>query len=150
MNRKRLTLIIATLLVAAMALTLVGCGGSSGSPKALLESFFDSIDKQDVNKFLNCFEKDTREDLLDEVDKDEIKDLLEELDGTLADEFGDKWRKQIKIGKAEKGDTDDDITYYDVEITMKDEDGEESEDTIQVIKFKGKYYLDENSMAGMM
>ena len=142
-NKKRIAIIMAAILVIATALTITGCG-LGGDPKSVISAFFDSVDKQDTKKFLNCFEKDTREMMLESMDEDLLKDTLEMLDEMLTDEYGKTWRKEVKIGKAEKGDTEDDITYYTVAVTM---DGEE--DDMTVIKVKGKYYIDESSMGGM-
>ena len=143
-NKKRMVVALAFILVIATAISVSGCG-LGGDPKSVVSAFFDSIDKSDSKKFLNCFQKDSQDLILETLDEDLLKETLTTMDETLSDTYGKTWRKQVKIGKAEKTDTSDGITYYDVVCTM---DGEES--TITVIKVKGKYYIDESSMGGFM
>lgn len=138
-NKKRLTAAISLMMVLVMALTLTGCGG--GGASSVVNTFFDSIDKQDVDKFLSCFEEDFADEIREYADDDTIKDELETLDEMLADEFGKNWRKELKVGKAEQVDKDDDVAYYEVEVTMDDEDT-----TFDVIKVNGKYYLDDSAL----
>lgn len=143
--RKSMAALLSILLVVAMALTITGCGGSTGSATNVVKQLFDSISNHDATKFLNCFEKDLRDQMLENLDKDEIKDQLESLDESLDDEYGSSWRKKVKIGKAEKDDEDDDITYYIVPVSFEDEDQE-----VTVMKVKGKYYIDESTFEDFM
>lgn len=141
MFRRRIA-VISVILAIVLTFGLAGCGsdrggGSSGSIKSLINNFFDAIDKQDVDKFLNCLEKDAADELLDNVDEDELEDLLKAWDEEFNDEFGKNWRKKVEIGDAEEVDEDDDVVYYEVEVSLDGED-----DTIPVIKVKRKYYLD--------
>lgn len=142
-NRKRLVAAVSVILVLVFAFTMTGCGG--GNAGSVVNTFFDAIDKQDVKKFYSCFEKDMVDDLKDYFDDDDLKDMLEEMDEMLTDEYGKNWRKKVKVGKAEKVDKDDDITYYEVEVSIDGED----EEYIEVIKVKGKYYLDEDAFGGL-
>jgi len=139
MFRRRIG-VFSVVLAIILAFALAGCGsggGSAGSIKGLINNFFDAIDKQDVDKFLNCLEKDGADEILDYVDEDELEDLLKVWDEELTNEFGKNWRKKVKIGDAEEVDEDDGIVYYEVEVSLDDED-----DIIPVIKVKRKYYLD--------
>ncbi len=140
MKKRRSSMILAILMVIAVALTATGCG--SGGAKDLVKDFFESIDKQDVKKFLKCFDKDTREDLEDYFeDQDELEVLLDNLDLELEDQQGEKWIKKLKIGDVEKEDTEDEVTYYTVEVEMDDEEVD-----FPVIKIKGKFYIGHEAM----
>ncbi len=141
MKRKTIARILAALMIAVMALTLTGCGSSADG---VVKTFFDSIDKQNVKQFKTCFDKDTVEEMEEDMDNDEIKEFLETMDDYLSDEYGKNWRKQTKIGKAEKEDDDE----YTVEVTIKyedEDDGDDVEMTFTIYKDGGKYYLDESS-----
>lgn len=142
-NKKRLAAAISIIMVVAFAFTMTGCGGGGGA-SGVVNAFFDSIDKHDVKKFLNCFEEDIYEDILSYIGEDYLKDTLEMMDEIFSDEFGKNWRKQVKVGKAEEIDKDGSITYYEVEVTL---DGET--EYIQVVKIKGKYYIDDGAMGGI-
>ncbi|MCX7774469.1 MAG: hypothetical protein N2376_15375, partial [Clostridia bacterium] len=67
MSKKLLTTLLATMLVLAVAISATGCGANN--PKGVISAFFDSIDKADAKKFLNCFDKDTKDTILDGVDE---------------------------------------------------------------------------------
>jgi len=138
-TKKRLTVAVSVMMVLVFAITMTGCGG--GGASSVVNAFFDAIDKQDVKKFYNCFEEDVAEMLREFVDDDMMKDQLEMLDEILTDEYGKNWRSKIKVGKAEEVDKDGDVTYYEVKVTMEDED-----DYIPVVKIKGKYYIDQDAM----
>ena len=143
MIKKITTSSLIILMIIALALAATGCGSSGAGD--VINTFFESVDKHDAKKFISCFDEDIQEDIKAMYeDNDIIKELLENLDTMLSDEYGEKWRKEIKIGKAEKGDTEDGVTYYTVPVEM---DGEEEE--IQVMKIKGKYYLDDSAMMGL-
>lgn len=135
---RKLSAAVSVILVIAFALAVTGCGG--GGASAVVKTFFDAIDKQDVKAFLSCFQGDVVDMLTSFMDEDDIEEQLELLDELLADEFGKNWRKELKVGKAEEVDKDKDVTYYDVEFSIDDE-----EEYIQVIKVKGKYYLDDGA-----
>lgn len=135
---RKLSAAVSVILVIAFALAVTGCGG--GGASAVVKTFFDAIDKQDVKAFLSCFQDDVVDMLTSFMDEDDIEEQLELLDELLADEFGKNWRKELKVGKAEEVDKDKDVTYYDVEFSIDDE-----EEYIQVIKVKGKYYLDDGA-----
>lgn len=146
-NKRIITTALSLLLVVLMALTMVSCGGSGsssssssgskGSPKDVVNTFFDSIDKHDAKKFIGCFEKDVQKDILEYTDLDEIEEELADLDEMLEDEYGKSWRKKVKVTGSEKVDTDDDITYYEVTVEFEDE-----EEVMTVLKIKNKYYID--------
>lgn len=142
-NKKRVLVAIAFILVIAIAIPVAGCG-LGGSATSVVSAMFDSIDKPDAQKFLNCFQKDSQDLILGTMDKNTLKETLKTLDQTFNDTYGKTWRKKVKIGKAEKTDTSDGITYYDVTVTMDGQD-----ETITILKVKGKYYIDESSMGGM-
>ncbi len=153
-NKRIITTTLSLFLVVLMALTMVSCGGDSGSssgsgskgsPKDVVNTFFDSIDKQDAKKFLGCFEKDVQKEILEYTDEDEIEDQLKDLDEMLEDEFGKSWRKKIKVTGSEKVDTDDDITYYEVTVEF-----DEDEETMTVLKIKNKYYIDPDTFYDFM
>ena len=136
------TVVISVILVIVFAFALAGCGGSGrggsgGNIKGVINNFFDAIDKHDVEKFIDCLEKEAADELLDYIDEDELEDLLKAWDEALTDEFSKNWRKQVEIGDAEEVDEDDDVVYYEVEVSLDGED-----DTIPVVKVKRKYYLD--------
>jgi ketosteroid isomerase-like protein len=152
LNKRIITTALSLFLVVLLALTMVSCGGDSGSssgskgsPKDVVNTFFDAIDKQDAKKFLGCFEKDVQKDILEYTDEDEIEDQLKALDEMLEDEYSKSWRKKIKVTGSEKVDTDDDITYYEVTVEF---DGEE--ETMTVMKIKNKYYLDPDTFYDFM
>lgn len=154
MNKKILSTVLSLLLIVFMAFTLVACGGSesssgsgssSGSPKTVVNAFFDSISKHDANQFLKCFEKDAQEMILENMDEDELEEELTALDEMLDEEYGKDWRKKVKVTGSEKVDSDDDITYYDVTVEF---DGDE--ETMTVLKIKNKYYIDEETFEDFM
>lgn len=137
-NRKRIAAAISLILVVAFVLTMTACGGGGGGAAGVVNDFFDAIEKHDVKKFLNCFEKEKREDIQDLYDDDKIEEQLEMLDEMYKAYGGKNWRKKIKVGKAEEVDKDGGITYYEVEVEFNGE-----EDYIDVVKVKGKYYIDD-------
>lgn len=141
MKKRLFTSILSVLLLVVFALSATGCGGS---PKNVVNTFFDSIDKQDVKKFLSCFEKDTKEDILDNMDEDDLKDQLETIDESFEEEYDKKWRKKIKITGFEEEDKEDGITYYSVTAEFDDE-----EQDFPVMKVKGKYYINVEEMGSM-
>ncbi len=141
MSKRVFTTFLACLLVLSISLSLAGCGGSD--PKGVVNAFFDSIDKHDAKKFLNCFEEDVQESFEDIYEEDDLKDMLESIDELLEDEYGKKWRKEVKVTDVEKGDKEDDITYYTVTVEMDDE-----EEEMEVMKIKGKYYISDDAMSG--
>jgi len=97
---------------------MTACGGGGGGAAGVVNDFFDAIEKHDVKKFLNCFEKKKREDIQDLYDDDEIEEQLEMLDEMYKAYGGKNWRKKIKVGKAEEVDKDGGITYYEVELSL--------------------------------
>lgn len=139
MRRRLMSMTLAVFLVIAVGVTAAGCG--TNGAKTLAKNFFESIDKQDVNKFLKCFDKDTREEIEDYWDKDEIEVFLDNMDLQTEDEFGEQWIKKLKIGDVEKEDAEDGVTYYTVEIELDDE-----EISLPVMKVKGKFYVDEDAL----
>lgn len=144
LNKKVLVRVITALLIVVMAFSLVGCG-ANGSGKGVVNSLFDAIDKHDAKKFLNCFDEETRDQLLETTDESDIKDQLEAADEQFADEFGNDWKKKIKVGKETKGDTDGDITNYTIEVSM---DGDEAD--FPLVKVDGKYYVDPLGAMGFL
>lgn len=76
------------------------------------------------------------------MDEEDLEYYLEMLDELLEEEYGKNWRKKVKVGKAEMVDKQGGITYYDVAVTMDDED----EEYVTVIKEKGKFYISEDFM----
>jgi len=134
-NRKRLAAVFAVIMILAVAITMTGCGG--GNASGVVNAFFDSIDKHDVDKFFSCFQDDAVKQMKAFVSEE----MLEMMDELLSDQFGDNWRKKVKVGKAEEVDKDDDATYYEVKVTLEGDD-----DYIPVVKVKGKFYLDQNAM----
>ncbi|NLW02209.1 MAG: hypothetical protein GX027_02955 [Clostridiaceae bacterium] len=140
-NRKRIAAAISLVLVVAFVMTMTACGGGgAGGATSVVNALFDSIDKHDAKKFLNCFEKEDREEILDYIDEDELEEELELIDEMFEEFIGRNWRKKVKVGKAEEIDKDKNVTYYEVEV---DVDGDES--YLEVKKVKGKFYISDDA-----
>lgn len=155
-NRKWLAVVLAVILSLALVFTMSGCGqrdddddggkssdkSSSGNAATVVKSFFDAIDNHDAKKFLKCFQDDVTDEFMEYMDEEDLEYYLEMLDELLEEEYGKNWRKKVKVGKAEMVDKQGGITYYDVAVTMDDED----EEYVTVIKEKGKFYISEDFM----
>lgn len=139
MSKRVVSVVLAALLVFSLALSITGCG--SNNPKGVVNTYFEAVDEHDAAKFLKCFEKDVVEDIEDELEEDEIEDLLKMMDEYYKQQYGSKWAKDYKVTDTEKGDTDDGVTEYTVTVEFEDDD-----EDIDVLRIKGKYYIDDNSL----
>lgn len=142
-GNKRVSIAVAIILAMAIAISVSGCG-LGGDPASVVSTFFDAIDNQDVKKFLGCFEEDFANQF-GSLASGYLEEMIRETDESLTDEYGKNWRRLVRIGKAKKGDTIDDITYYSVEVEF---DGDEN--TFGVKKVNGRFYLDEKNMSGSL
>lgn len=148
--KRKLSLVLSCLLIMALVLSMAACGGSSDPAGKVVEQMFDAFEKEDAKLFKKCFDKDAIEELEQYMDDDALEEMLAEAASTMEDDYGKSWRKKVSIIDVEKDkdNSDDDVTYYIVTVELKGEDEDEEEITVK--KVKGKYYIDTDSLGGIL
>ncbi|MFC5528783.1 zinc-ribbon domain-containing protein [Cohnella yongneupensis] len=136
MSKQTMGLIAAGLviIVGGLIFYFSGSGGSQSSPKSTVESFMEAVKAKDGKALVKLISDDS----LGNPDKDELNDIIDEME----DNFGSGSLKSYKILDT---DIDDDTATVDYEVTYS-EDGEKQteEDSFDLVKVEGKWYIDED------
>lgn len=121
----------AAVIIIFVILKFAGGGGSQSSPESTVKSFMNAVKKQDASKMVSYL-------VPPDGDKS-MKSLVDVLDERFeADEIN---LVEYKIVKVEK---DEDTATVDYEVEYLESDGEKAtdEDSFDLTKVKGKWYID--------
>ena len=167
-NKKALIAIIAAAaaVVVVVVVLFTTVFNSNAAAKRAVKSYLKAISNRNATKIVDMlYPKPVLEDMEDEwdTDKDDLIDGFEDSFEDLDDEYGDDWKvKDIKIKKVKdlKDDDFEDLQEdyeddYDMKITDAKEvkvefkvEGDDDDDkmagTITVIKYKGKWYIEDD------
>ena len=116
----------------SLVLCLTACGNSGkSSPKEVVDLYFDSLKTGDVDGAVSCFTPTIQE---------KMKDTY-----IYSPEYKDKLKKAYKNCTFKVDNvtyTDKEYEHAEVHVTVSGNSSMPSEDTLEVVKYKGEWYLD--------
>lgn len=126
--------VIGVVVVVAIVLGIVLLSGSPG-PEQVAKNFFHSISVGDWDKFIGCFP-----DIWEELG--EYSELAKEFMKVAFDELSAEWKEENMKVNILGSKIDGDTAVVEIETII---DGVGQKETLELVKYKGKWYIDSDS-----